>query len=148
MATQIKKEAAPKDGLSQRGFRPWGLVDQLLSSRSKSIPDFVPCRAHVDQRPQYAPQGLHGPLQPGVTIPEDWCARLHSFVFVRVQPIVLREVVEVVTILAHQICLSRRTLRKNHVVGEQFDVQVLNDVRTLGRTLRNIYSIDEMLRWY
>ena len=63
------------------------------------------------------------------------------------KPVILREVVEVVTRLAHRAkCLSRRTFRVNHVVGEQFDVQILNDIRTFRSTLRNAKSIDEINR--
>ena len=74
---------------------------------------------------------------------------MHGFVLVGVQPEILIEVVEMVTSFTSRAkCFSRRTFRVNHIVGEQFDVQVLNDVRTFGRTLRNIYSIDEILRGY
>ena len=64
---------------------------------------------------------------------------MRGFVIVRVQPVILRKVVEVVTadVLREPKCLSRRTFRVNHVVGEQFDVQIFNDIRTFGRTLRN-----------
>ena len=61
-----------------------------------------------------------------------------GFILAGIQAVVLIEVVEMVTRRTLRAkCLSRRTFRVNHVVGEQFDVQVINDIRTFGRTLGN-----------
>ena len=67
----------------------------------------------------------------------------------RIQPIILCEVVEVVTCLARRAkSLSRNTFGINHVVSREFDVKILDDSRPFGRTLRNASSVDEILRGY
>jgi hypothetical protein len=114
------------------------LSTEILGTRGKSIPNFVPFCPRVDPRLQCAAQRPHGPLQPGLS-PEQRRARSgRGFVLAGVQPIILCEVVELITTLAQGAeGLCRRTFRVNHVVGEQFNVQVFNDLRPFGGTLYN-----------
>ena len=128
----------------------WGLVDQILRAGGKSIPYFVPLSlvrvsihgaiALRKGRKTLSNRGC--PHRSGATEQQRFRPRSNT------AGNTLRSCRSGHVPRARAKGLSRGTFRVNYVVSEQFDVQVIDDSRTFGRTLRNASSIDEILRRY